>query len=396
MAGDSLLLLVLAIWVKSLTGSNGEAGAVMLTIAAPSLLGPLFGWITDRFRRRPFLIVVDILSGLALLPLLAVHSRADVWIIYVVGIAYGISFTLTGGAFSGLLKELVPDDQLGAANGLFGTAQQGLRLIGPIIGAGLFVTVGGHIVAVIDMVTFGCAALALTVVRVVESRPERETSRWRTEMSAGIRFALANVALRRSTIAVAVAMLMLGAVDALVFAYVGTGLHRSPAFISVLVTVQGVGGLLGAATCSRVIKRIGEMATIALGIAAFGVSIALIVFPVLALGFVSMPICGAAIAWGFVGYSTLQQRETPGALMGRVSTATNVLISGAQTISIGIGAILVSIVDYRILFAIMAVGMLATATYVWLTRVPVGQAEPTPVADEPLPTPVLVAPALDH
>ncbi|HEY1486637.1 MAG TPA: MFS transporter, partial [Micromonosporaceae bacterium] len=98
MAGDSLMLLVLMIWVKSLTGSNGAAGAVMLTIAGPALLGPLFGWITDRFRRRPFLIVVNILSGIALLPLLAVHTRADVWIIYVVGLAYGVSFTLTEGA----------------------------------------------------------------------------------------------------------------------------------------------------------------------------------------------------------------------------------------------------------------------------------------------------------
>jgi len=63
MLGDWVLLLVLGIWVKVLTGSNSQAGAVMLAIAAPSLVSPLFGWVVDRFRRWPFLIVANLLSG---------------------------------------------------------------------------------------------------------------------------------------------------------------------------------------------------------------------------------------------------------------------------------------------------------------------------------------------
>jgi hypothetical protein len=38
MIGDSLMLLVFAIWVKKLTGSNSAAGMVMLSIAA------VIGW----------------------------------------------------------------------------------------------------------------------------------------------------------------------------------------------------------------------------------------------------------------------------------------------------------------------------------------------------------------
>ena len=101
--GDWVLLLVLGIWVKTLTGSNSLAGATLLAMAVPALASPLYGWIADRFRRRPFLIAVNLLSGLALVPLLFVDDRHDVWMIFTVAVLYGVSFSIGGGAFSGLI-----------------------------------------------------------------------------------------------------------------------------------------------------------------------------------------------------------------------------------------------------------------------------------------------------
>src|SRR6266436_2874758 len=88
MAGDSILLIVLAIWMKELTGSSGLAGAVILAVAAPMLLSPLLGWAVDRVRRRPFLVFINTVSAVALVPLFAVQYRADVWIIFAVAVAY--------------------------------------------------------------------------------------------------------------------------------------------------------------------------------------------------------------------------------------------------------------------------------------------------------------------
>jgi MFS family permease len=84
MVGDALMLLVYAIWVKSLTGSSGAAGLVTLFIALPYVATPLGGRLVDRFRRRPFLVVANLASALMLLPLLAVRTARDVWIIYLV------------------------------------------------------------------------------------------------------------------------------------------------------------------------------------------------------------------------------------------------------------------------------------------------------------------------
>ena len=49
---------------------------------------------------------------------------------------YGLSSITLGAALSGLIRELVPVELLAEANGLLQTVRQGMRLIGPLAGAG--------------------------------------------------------------------------------------------------------------------------------------------------------------------------------------------------------------------------------------------------------------------
>lgn len=82
------------------------------------------------------------------LSLLAVHGRAQLWIIYVVAFCYGIAFSILSRAGAGLRKDMLADDELGAANAALQTVGQGLRIVAPLAGAGLYVAVGGSAVAV--------------------------------------------------------------------------------------------------------------------------------------------------------------------------------------------------------------------------------------------------------
>ena len=140
--------------MKSLTGSSARAGATFVLLMVPSLLSPLGGYVVDRVRRRPFLVAVNALSALMLLPLLLVHDDGDVPIIYAVTYAYGVSLALHGGALNGLLKALLPEQALAEANGALQTVQQGSRLVAPLIGAGVFAAAGGAFVAMLDALTF--------------------------------------------------------------------------------------------------------------------------------------------------------------------------------------------------------------------------------------------------
>src|ERR1700722_11740997 len=79
--GDSSLWLAMGIWVKSLTGSNAQAGLGFFFFTAPFLLAPAAGLLADRVRRRPLLIATNALTAAAVLALLAVSGRGQVWVI---------------------------------------------------------------------------------------------------------------------------------------------------------------------------------------------------------------------------------------------------------------------------------------------------------------------------
>jgi hypothetical protein len=87
---------------------------------------------------------------------------------------------------------------------------------------------------------------------------------------------------------------------------------------------------------------------------------------VVALGFA---VAGAGLGWLIVGFGTSIQLRTPARLQGRVASAADTMTSTPQTISIALGAVLVTVVDYRLLVVVMTVVVVACAMYL-LTRGP--------------------------
>ena len=136
--GASALYLSLGLWAKDLTGSNAAAGAIFLAQGLPCLAAPLAGQLADRVRRRPLLIAANAAAGAAVLALLMVHSRADLWVMYAVAVFYGAAATVIGPAGSGLLKDLLADEDLVGANAARTTISQGLRIASPLAGAAIY------------------------------------------------------------------------------------------------------------------------------------------------------------------------------------------------------------------------------------------------------------------
>ena len=145
--GDWAMLIVLAVWMKSLTGSSALAGLTFFTFAAGSLLAPLGGLLADRARRRPLMIVSDCVLGAFVLVLLLVHDRSNAWLIYAVAFAYGALGTVFYPARAALLKIMLPEELLAEANGALTATREGLRVVAPLAGAGLYALLGGGAVA---------------------------------------------------------------------------------------------------------------------------------------------------------------------------------------------------------------------------------------------------------
>jgi MFS family permease len=368
MVGDALMLLVYAIWVKRLTGSSGAAGLVTLAMALPCVAAPLAGRLVDRFRRRPFLVTANLASVLMLLPLYAVRTAHDVWIIYAVAALNGVFWVTTAAALNGLLKELLSDQLLASANGALQTVREGLRLGGPLAGAALFAAFGGAAVATADAVTFAAAAAVIARMRLREPPPEPASAHWRRDLTAGMSHLTRDPGLRRMFTAGAVAFLVAGINESVFFALVDDGLHRSPEFIGVLASAQGAGSVAGGLVAAGLIGRFGENAATALALVAFGIGDGVCVVARLPAVLAGKVICGAGLAVLVVGFTTALQRRTPGPLVGRVSLAAETVTSGPQTVSIAAGAVLVSAVGYRLPLLVVLTGMLGAAAYLWRGR----------------------------
>ncbi len=158
-----------------------------------------------------------------------------------------------------------------------------------------------------------------------------------------------------------------GFTETAIYAIITDGLHRPAAFIGVITAFQGIGAVGGGLTAAPLVRRAGEgrLAGLAMLIAAAGV--ALMIFPRLPPVIAGAVLFGAAIPLLVVALMTLAQRLTTPQLQGRVFAAAEVLITTPQTLSIALGAALITIVGYQVLLAVMAVTFTATAVFV-ITR----------------------------
>jgi MFS family permease len=386
--GDWAMFIVLGVWAKDLTGSNAAAGLVFFALSVPSLFSPLAGLVVDRVSRRRVMIVTYAAEAVGVLALLFVHDRSDLWLLYAVTVFYGFAGTFAASARSAFLTVLLPRELLGEANGLFQTVREGLRLIAPLIGAAIYATAGGGAVAVLDSASFIAVVAALLLIRTPEPRFEREEHHFLAELAAGVRHIAVTLPLRQMTLAAAVCLLVVGFSETVIFAVLDEGLHRPASFFGVLSSLQGVGAIAGGVTSARLLRRFGDGMLMALGMLAFAVGILAFVSSSLPLVLVGIAIGGAGIAWLIVGFGTAIQLRTPLRLQGRVASATDVAIGLPQNVSIALGALLISAVDYRLLVVVEAGVTALCAAYLASRRIaPALATAPAPSSPPPSPSP---------
>ncbi|WDZ83823.1 MFS transporter [Micromonospora cathayae] len=372
---DTALYLSLGIWAKDLTGSNSAAGAVFLALAVPVLFAPAAGIVVDRVRRRPLLVLTNLLTGVVVLSLLLVRGTDQLWILYGVAFLYGCSALFVVAARSAMLKELVSDQDLAPANAALQTASQGIRVLSPLIGAGLYAAFGGTALALFVVVLFVVAAAVLGSIRVHETEPEPRVP-FRRDFLAGFQHIRAVPLLSRVTLAGAAAWAVLGFFETVIFAVIESGLHRPPSFFGVITSIQGVGAVLGGLVAARLSRRVGDGRLVALGLAAFGVGNLALAVPSLAVVVAASVVNGAAMVWFVVGFTTAMQTHTATRMQGRVNAASTMFVLIPNTASIALGAALISVFDYRSLLAATAVVTLACAVALWRGTSRTGYARP--------------------
>ena len=385
--GDWAMFIVLAVWAKALTGSNSAAGLVFFALALPSVFSPLSGMLVVRVRRRRLGVAPYSIEAVGVLALLFVHSRADVWIIYAVTVFYGALGTIASSARSGLLTTTLPRDLYAEANGSFQSVREGLRLIAPLVGAGIYAATGGGFVAILDSATFVAVVVSLLLMRQPEPRFERTEHHVLAEALAGARHIARTIALRQIVLATGTALAVAGFSETIIFAVLAHGLHQPPSFFGVLMTLQGSGAIVGGLSAPRTMRRIGDLKLTAIGMLLFAIGDFTFISSSLPLISVGISVAGLGVSWFIVGFMTALQVRTPLSLQGRVASAADLFVSTPQTVSIAVGAALVALIDYRLLVVAEAAVVAACGVYLlsrWRESIPATPAA-TPLA-EPIPS----------
>ena len=299
--------------------------------------------------------------------MLLVHEAADVWIIYVVAFFYGISFVVLPAGLNGLLKEMMPADLLVEANSSLQTTKEGFRLIGPLAGAALFGLFGGGVVAVVDSVSFVVAAAIIASIPLQEKAPGRIEQHWWHEMTGGIKHLAHEPVLKHTLVAFALMLIVLGFTEASIYALLDF-FDKPATFAGVVVSVQGVGAIAGGLSAPRWVRRLGEAGAVTVGMAGLAIAltgVALSSNLVLTLG--AVVVAGYASPVTLIAFMTMLQRRTPHVLMGRVSAAVETVMGTPQAISLAVGALLVTLLDFHIIFAIMAAFTGAAVVYLLIS-----------------------------
>ena len=249
------------------------------------------------------------------------------------------------------------------ANASLATSKEAMRLVGPLAGAGLYTWLGGGGVAVIDALTFLVAAAALLALSVREAAPVAEEGGWRREFMAGIHHIRDDRILKHTLLATAMSLLVVGFMESAVFA-VADAFDRPASFVGVLVSVQGIGAISGGLSASFLIRFRGEVAAVAGSMLTLALGLAICAaWASLTVVFVGVVVLGFALPVFIVALTTLLQVRTPHQLMGRVSTASEIILGTPQALSIAVGAVLVSHIGYRDIYWICATVIVASAAY---------------------------------
>ncbi|MBD3942500.1 MFS transporter [Microbacterium sp. NEAU-LLC] len=366
--GDSALYLMIAVWVKELTGSDVAAGFVFVALGVPAILAPFIGMMADRMPRRRLLVINNATLVPVLLTLLLVSGPGQLWLVYAVVVIYSAAGYVTASAQSGIIRAMLRDDQLASGNGMLSTIDNALRLVSPLIGTALYVWLGAPAVIVLTAACFAVAAVVVAGLPVGAAKPEREPGRgYFRELAAGFEQLFAPQSLRVVTIAVAIGFGATGLLNIVVFPALDA-MQADPAAIGVLVPIQGAGAVIGGLLSATLVTRWGEGRTAALGLLLVAAGSVPFAFGSVIAGGIGMFVLGLGIPPTVVAFATLRQRLTPDALQGRTGAAGNVVINLPQTLASVLGAGLLAVVDFRVLIWVSVVAVVLGAATALLAR----------------------------
>lgn len=324
--------------VAYLHGGAFAVGVVGLVRLLPAgLLGPLVAAYGDRVPRDRLLLILAAVRGFATLGIAVVlYAGAGMLPAYLLAAASQIAFTPFRGTHSALLPLLCrTPEQLMSVNVVRGGLDSLSIVLGPLIAAALVATTD---VAAVFVFAGACSLLSAALLAGLSyERVAPARHRVLREMGEGLRRVATTPSLRLIVALMALQTAIRGAYTVIVVVVAIDLLHRADSFVGVLQASLGVGALVGALLCGRLVGSTAMARWLAAGIVLWSLPLAALgLVPTYVVALLASAVIGGGKALVDLAAFTIIPRLTPDSVLARVFGALESIIA----LSVGAASLL--------------------------------------------------------
>lgn len=321
--GGFIYLVAINILVIKLTGSPAAVAGLWIMGPIASILTKFWsGSLVDRMNNRRLMIITDIIRAILVI---IIPFFTTLWLIYVCLFFLSVARAFFEPTSMKYITSLVPQEQRKQFNSFRSLITSGAFLVGPAIAGVLLIFTSAQFAIWISAVLFVISTFILYLLPNLESQGQSEQSQTLSlkvlmnDWGHVIQFSRKNAYIVKVYFLVQLFFVMALGMDAQEVVFTQKVLGLSEADYGFLISITGIGAILGAATVSVFAKKLSLRLLMGIGflIVALGYIIYAFSFSFMsvAIGFI---ILGYFYAFANTGFMTFYQNNVPINMMGRI------------------------------------------------------------------------------
>jgi predicted MFS family arabinose efflux permease len=372
---SGLALPIVAVLTLKVTGLQLGILEALGFISFPTL-GLFVGVWMDRMRRRPVMIVADLIQVAALgsVPMAFVFGVLGIYQLCVVSLVMGTTTLFFDVAYQSYLPSLVDKEDVVEGNQKLQTSASASGVIGPSIASFMMQAIGAAMSVIADAIGTLAGAFMLLAIRKPEPAPNSTGGQrhFFAEMKEGIKVVTGNKLLWSQAGCTGTWNLgsQMFSVALLLFALRTMGISQG--LIGIVFSIGAAGFLVGVLISSEITKRLGLGRAIALSTAgSFGQLIVLLASPGIAVPVIGLSyfVTSLGIPIYNINQVSLRQIITPNRLQGRMNATMRTIVWGTIPAGSFIGGVLVT--AWGIVPTIVVGALVSGGSVIWIVLGPI-------------------------
>jgi MFS transporter, DHA3 family, macrolide efflux protein len=361
--GDWLALLALFSFIAfRLNGTPAQIGWMLISFTLPvAFLGPVAGVFVDRWNLKRTMIGSDLIRAF-LAALIALST--ELYQIYALVFAMSAVSCFFLPAQTVAIPLSVRKEELLVANSINAQTLQLIRVISPAAAGALVAWAGEKVCFYLDSASFLLSAAILSVINLSRKPEEHQKgiNAVTAELLQGLKYIKNNRDILFLIVTMTSSVFAIAAFDSIIVVYVRDILNADSRIFGTLISLVGIGTILGSFVIGKFGQRWSKLYLVILGI--FWIGLNILSLAVLSSTWATLACSfslGLSAACVLIPSQTLLQEESPQSLLGRVSSTAMSLMTTAQLGAFLIAGTLAAAIGVRNLYYSLAAMLVVIA-----------------------------------